>query len=105
MSIYAKSSSINIYTEAIRRKVHGWGTLGALEEARRKRAETWERVRVAVENKEMGRREAQEERHKAALLVEGSWSGGYGKPVEMGGGIFVTVPLTPWAGWHKGAKE
>ena len=37
--------------------------------------------------------------------MEGAWSGGYKKPVEMGGGIFVPVPLTPLAGWHKGAKE
>ena len=27
--------------EAIRRKEYGWGTLGALEEARRERAEVW----------------------------------------------------------------
>jgi hypothetical protein len=91
--------------EAIRRKEHGWGTLGMLEEARRKRAETLARVQGAVQKGEMGRREAQEARHKAALLVEGAWSGGYKVPVELGGGIFVPVALTPFGGWHRGAKE
>ena len=27
------------------------------------------------------------------------------RPVEMGGGIFVVVALTPYGGWHKEAKE
>jgi hypothetical protein len=52
--------------EAIRRKEHGWGMLGALEETRRQRAEMWGRVRKAVEDGTMGRREAQDARHKAA---------------------------------------
>ena len=34
--------------EQIRRKEHGWGTLGALERARRHRAEEWERCREEV---------------------------------------------------------
>jgi hypothetical protein len=27
------------------------------------------------------------------------------RPMEMGGAIFVVVALTPYGGWHKGAKE
>ena len=34
--------------EMIRRKNVGWGSLGALEKARRERANTWERVRRAL---------------------------------------------------------
>ena len=33
--------------EQIRRKEHGWGTLGKLEQARRHRAEEWERCKVS----------------------------------------------------------
>jgi hypothetical protein len=29
----------------------------------------------------------------------------YKRPVDMGGGIFVVVVLTPYGGWHKEAKE
>ena len=44
-------------------------------------------------------------RHGAALKVQGAWSGGCKRPVEMGGGIFVVVALTPYGGWFKEAKE
>ena len=63
--------------EMIRRKTVGWGSLGALEKARRARADTWERVRRAVEDRTMGRRKAEEERQRAATLVQQAWSGGY----------------------------
>ena len=36
--------------EMIRRKTIGWGSLGALEKARRASADTWERVRRAQED-------------------------------------------------------
>ena len=98
-------SSGEAAAEAIRRKEYGFGSLGALEAARRERTETWERVREAVEDGEMGRREAETARQQAALKVEGAWSGGCKKPVEMGGAIFVPVALTPYGGWHKGARE
>ena len=47
----------------------------------------------------------QDARHGAALKVQGAWSGGCKRPVEMGGGIFVVVALTPYGGWFKEAKE
>ena len=52
--------------EAIRRKEHGWGTLGALEKARRERAEVWARCRVEVKAGRMTRGQAQDARHDAA---------------------------------------
>ena len=55
--------------ETARRKRFGWGSLGALERAKRARAATWERVRLAKEDGSMGRREAEEERQKAAGRV------------------------------------
>jgi hypothetical protein len=30
--------------------------------------------------------------------VQGAWSGGCKRPVEMGGAIFVVVALTPYGG-------
>ena len=53
----------------------------------------------------MSQGQAQDARHDAALKVQGAWSGGCKRPVEMGGGIFVVVALTPCGGWHKEAKE
>ena len=91
--------------EAIRRKEHGWGTLGALERARRHRAEEWARCREEVKAVRMSQGQAQDARHDAALKVQGAWSGGCKRPVEMGGAIFVVVALTPYGGWHKEAKE
>ena len=91
--------------EAIRRKEHGWGTLGALEEARRERAEVWARCREEVGAGRMTPGQAQDARHGAALKVQGAWSGGCKRPVEMGGGIFVVVALTPYGGWFEEAKE
>ena len=55
--------------EMIRQKIVGWVSLGALEKARRERAGTWERVRRALEDGTMGRREAEDERQRAATLV------------------------------------
>ena len=49
--------------------------------------------------------QAQDARHGAALKVQGAWSGGCKRPVEMGGGIFVVVALTPYGGWFKEVKE
>ena len=60
--------------ETARRKRFGLGSLGALERAKRARAATWDRVRLAEEDGSMGRREAEEERQKAAGLVQ---QGGY----------------------------
>ena len=60
----------------IRRKTIGWGSLGALEKARRARADTWERVRHAQEDGVMGRRD-EEARQSAAILVQQALSGGY----------------------------
>ena len=91
--------------EQIRRKEHGWGTLGALERARRHRAEEWERCREEVKAGRMSQGQAQDARHDAALKVQGAWSGGCKRPVEMGGAVFVVVALTPYGGWHKEAKE
>ncbi len=64
----------------------GWGSLGALERAKRERAATWERVRLAEEDGSRKRREAEEERQKAAGLVQQAYSGGYEHPIEVGGG-------------------
>jgi hypothetical protein len=69
--------------ETARRKRFGWGSLGALESAKRARAATWERVRLAEEDGTMGRREAEEERQKAAGLVQQAYSGGYEHPIEV----------------------
>ena len=91
--------------EMIRRKTVGWGSLGALEKARRARADTWERVRRAVEDRTMGRREAEEERQRAATLVQQAWSGGYKRACEVGGAIFVPMALTPYGGWHREDKD
>jgi hypothetical protein len=44
---------------------------------------TWERVRLAEEDGSMGRREAEEERQKAAGLVQQAHSGGYEHPIEV----------------------
>ena len=82
--------------EMIRRKTVGWGSLGALEKARRERADTWERVRRALEDGTMGRREAEDERQRAATLVQQAWSGGYKHACEVGGVIFVPMALTPY---------
>ena len=86
--------------EQIRRKTVGWGSLGALERALRARADTWEKVRRAEEDGTMSRREAEEERQKAARLVQQAWSGGYKRACELGGAIFVAMALTPYGGWH-----
>ena len=84
--------------EMIRRKTVGWGSLGALEKARRARADTWERVRRAEEDGAMGRREAEEERQRAATLVQQAWSGGYKRACEVGGAVFVPMAMTPYGG-------
>ena len=97
-------ASKNAFT-MIRRKTVGWGSLGALEKARRARADTWERVRRAVEDRTMGRREAEEERQRAATLVQQAWSGGYKRACEVGGAIFVPMALTPYGGWHREDKD
>jgi hypothetical protein len=41
----------------------------------------------------MTRREAEEERQKAAGLVQQAYSGGYEHPIEVGGAVFT--PLVP----------
>jgi hypothetical protein len=71
--------------ETARRKRFGWGSLGALERAKRARAATWAKVRLAEEDGSMGRRAAGEERQKAAGLVQQAYSGGYEHPIEVGG--------------------
>ena len=71
-----------------------------LERALRARADTWEKVRRAEEDGTMSRREAEEERQKAARLVQQAWSGGYKRACEVGGAIFVAMALTPYGGWH-----
>ena len=91
--------------EMIRRKTVGWGSLGALEKARRARADTWERVRRAEEDGAMGRREAEEERQRAATLVQQAWSGGYKRACEVGGAVFVPMAMTPYGGWHREDKD
>ena len=68
------------------------------ERARQERAEEWARCKIREEVKKAGRMsqgQAQDARHDAALKVQGAWSGGCKRPVEMGGGIFV--------GWWSGA--
>ena len=77
------SAYSDVAKEQIRRKTVGWGSLGALERARRARADTWEKVRRAEEDGTMGRREAEEERQKAATLVQQAWSGGYKRVCEV----------------------
>jgi hypothetical protein len=71
----------------------GWGSLGALERAKRARAATWEKVRLA-----------EEERQKAAGLVQQAYSGGYEHPIEVGGAVFTPLVLSPYGygGWHGG---
>ena len=88
--------------ETARRKRFGWGSLGALERAKRARAATWERVRLAEEDGSMKRREAEEERQKAAGLVQQAYSGGYEHPIEVGGAVFTPLVLSPYGGWHGG---
>jgi len=88
--------------ETARRKRFGWGSLGALERAKRARAETWETVRLAEEDGTMGRRAAEEERQKAAGLVQQAYSGGYEHPIEVGGAVFTPLVLSPYGGWHGG---
>ena len=61
-------------------------------------------MREAVEDGEMGRREAETARQQAALKVEGAWCGGCKKPVEMGGAIFVAVALSPFGGVAQGGQ-
>jgi hypothetical protein len=95
----------DVAKEQIRRKTVGWGSLGALERALRARADTWERVRRAEEDGTMSRREAEEERQKAATLVQQAWSGGYKRACEVGGAIFVVMALTPYGGWHRERKD
>ena len=89
----------------IRRKTVGWGSLGALEKARRAHADTWERVRRTVEDGAMGRRKAEEERQSAATLVQQAWSGGYKRACEIGGAVFVPMAMTPYGGWHREDKD
>ena len=52
----------------------------------------------------MSRRKAEEERQKAATLVQQAWSGGYKRAYEVGGAIFVAMGLIPYVGWH-GEKD
>ena len=47
------------------------------------------------------RREAEEERQRAATLIQQAWSCGYKRACEVGGAIFVPMALTPYGGWHK----
>ena len=49
----------------------------------------------------MSRREAEEERQRAATLIQQAWSCGYKRACEVGGAIFVPMALTPYGGWHK----
>ena len=74
----------------------GWGSLGALERVLWARADAWERVHRAEEDGTMSRREAEEERQKAATLVQQAWSGGYKRACEVGGAIFVDGADTLW---------
>jgi len=91
--------------EVIRRKTHGWGTPRDRRRAMDSRAETAERVREAVENKEVEAREAQEARLKAALKVESAYHSGYKRPLELGGATFVCGALSFYGGWHAGAGD
>ncbi len=95
--------------EMIRRKTIGWGSLGALEKARRARADTWERVRRAQEDGVMGRREAEEARQGAATLVQQAWSGGYKRAcvtfmhavsLLMPSTCFIACLLFAWTNFH-----
>ena len=81
------------------------GLAGCVGKGRRARADTWERVRRAVEDRTMGRREAEEERHRAATLVQQAWSGGYKRACEVGGAVFVPMALTLYGGWHREDKD
>jgi hypothetical protein len=47
-------------------------------------------------------REAEEERQKAAGLVQQAHSGGYEHPIEVGGAVFTPLVLSPFGGWHGG---
>ena len=82
-----------------------WGSLGALEKARRAHADTWERVRRAQEDGVMGRREAEKARQNAATLVQQAWSGGYKRACEVGGAVLVPMALIPYGEWHKEDKD
>ena len=53
----------------------------------------------------MGRREAEEERQRAATLVQQAWSGGYKRACEVGGAVFVPMAMTPYGGWHREDKD
>ena len=57
--------------------------------------ETWEKVRLAEEDGTIGRRAAEEERQKAAGLVQKAYSGGYEHPIEVGGAVFTPLVLSP----------
>ena len=57
-----------------------------------------ERCKEEVKAGRMSPGQAQDARHDAALKVQGAWSGGCKRPVEMGGAIFVVVALTPHGG-------
>ena len=58
----------------------------------------WERCKEEVKAGRMSQGQAQDARHDTALKVQGAWSGGCKRPVEMGGAIFVVVALTPYGG-------
>jgi hypothetical protein len=51
-------------------------------------------VRLAEEDGTMGRRAAEEERQKAAGLVQQAYSGGFEHPIEVGGGVHTVRALT-----------
>jgi hypothetical protein len=71
--------------------------------AKRALAATWERVRLAEEDGSMGRREAEEERQKAAGLVQQAYPGGYEHPIVVGGGgVHTARALTLRRRWHGG---
>ena len=46
--------------------------------------------------------EAEEERQKAAGLVQQAYSGGYEHPIEVGGAVSTPLVLSPYGGWHGG---
>jgi hypothetical protein len=60
--------------ETARRKRFGWGSLGALERAKRARAATWERVRLAKEDGSMGRRSGRRRRGSCSKHTRGATS-------------------------------